>query len=106
MLQVYQELTPIIAGDSQFTPTNNRHLVVISNPRIEKGILFLQLCIQDWNKDQCFYYPHESIDNKEVYIHTLWKFSSDSNYVLTATADLDIEKTDYNDLNIRDWKSK
>ena len=81
----------------------SRHRVLISAPRVKDRQMLVALSIPDWSKDVCFYYDIENFDCQGLKCHVIFKFSSDQSYILTATAVLDIEKTDYNELNLRKW---
>lgn len=104
MYQAYQECQPIYTGTSNFKQVGNRHLIQLSNPRILNGGMILQLFIVTWNSDLKFFYDTNLIDSTIVKAHVLWKFSSDENYILNASAEMDISQKRYEDLNIRHWK--
>jgi hypothetical protein len=86
-----------------FDYMQNRYLVQLSHPRVKDREMLVAVCIEKWNKDLCFYYPVDNIDNKILYAHILWKFSGDTEYVVYATAEADIEQADYNNLNLCKW---
>lgn len=65
--------------------------------------MMVSLSIADWNKDLCFYYPVEHIDNKSLYLHVLWKLSGDDKYVIFATAEADTEQKEYSRLKLQNW---
>ena len=81
----------------------SRHTVILSNPRVADREMLFSACIEDWDKCRCFFYPLDKIDNKSLYIHVMWKFSGDSDIILTCSVELDIEQTDPNKLNLRNW---
>lgn len=83
---------------------SSRHLVLVSNPRVDHGNMLVMLNIQDWDKYHCFFFPVEDIDCRAVKIHIMWKLSGDPNYVVQVSADMDIEQKDIEKLNLRNWR--
>jgi len=81
----------------------SRHTIIISNPVVRNGCMFLSLFIHDWNKDLCFYYPLNLIDNKKLLFHVMWKLSGDSGLKIHATADLIISAREGSDLCLKNW---
>lgn len=81
-----------------------RHLVYISNPRVDHGRMLVMLNILDWDKYHCFFLPVEDIDCRAVKVHVIMKLSGDPNYVVSASADMDIEEQDPKKLNLRNWR--
>jgi hypothetical protein len=90
-------------GGTLFVPTGLRHLIFVSNPKVTNGRMSVMLNIKDWDEYFCFYYPIESIDNQKLMCHVMYKFAGDSLYIIRASAEMDIEKTDPYDLNLRLW---
>ena len=82
----------------------DRHLILISNPRVDDGKMLVMLSIADWSKDQCFYYPLECIDCRAVMIHVMWKLSGDVQYIIRTSAKMDISNKNFDNLNLHDWK--
>lgn len=65
--------------------------------------MFLSLFIHDWNKDLCFYYPLNSIDNKKLLFHVMWKLSGDSDMKIAAEADMNVHAIEDKDLCLKNW---
>lgn len=84
--------------------SSNRHFITVSNPRITNSEILLTLTIKDWNEFLSFYYPLKSIDNISVQAHLLWKFSCNENSIVYCSAEIDIESTSYQLLNLRHWE--
>lgn len=82
---------------------SNRYSVIISNPRVVNREMLVSLSITDWNKDLCFYYPVERIDNKALFAHVIWKLSGDDRYIIWATAEADINQKDFGLLELHNW---
>lgn len=81
-----------------------RHLVLISKPRVDNCKMLVMLNIRDWDQSHGFYYPLENIDCKAVMIHVMWKLSGDESQVITTSAEMDILSKNCEHLNLRNWR--
>jgi hypothetical protein len=81
----------------------SRHVAVLSNPLVRNGAMYISVFIEDWSRDLCFFFPLNSIDNKKLLFHLMWKFSGDPGLEIKAEVMADIMATSPNELRLSDW---